>query len=116
MADTRRRREGPVLDRLGVAKCLELAPGLALVFADIEMRRQRAGEHHVAALQFSGAARPELVVRQAVVDPGPLETTIIASRHADATRRGKQRAVVRRGDAADEHALQGAVLDGPAAF
>ena len=112
MADARRRREGPLLDGLGVAERLQLAPGLALVLADIEMRRQRAGEHHVAALQFAGAARPELVMRQALVDPGPFEAAVVAARHADAARRSEQRAVVERGDAADEHALQGAVLDG----
>ena len=116
VADARRRREGPLLDRLGVAERLQLAPGLALVLADVEMRRQRAGEHHVAALQFAGAARPELVMRQAVVDPGPLDAAVVAARHADAARRGEQRAVVERGDAADEHALQGAMLDGPAAL
>ena len=114
MADARRRREGPLLDRLGVAERLQLAPGLALVLADIEMRRQRAGEHHVAALKLAGAARPELVMRQPLVDPGPFEAAVVAARHADAARRGEQRAVVERGHAADEHALHRAVLDGPA--
>ena len=65
MADARRRREGPCVDALGVAERRQLAPGLALVLADVEMRRQRAGEHHVAALQLAGAARPEFVMRQA---------------------------------------------------
>ncbi len=102
--------------RLGVAQRLQLAPGLALVLADIEMRRQRAGEHHVAALQFAGPARPELVVRQPLVDPGPLEAAVVAARHADAAGRGEQRAVVERRDAGDEHALQRAMLDGPAAL
>src|SRR5258708_26753767 len=100
MADARRRREGPMLDGLGVAERLQLAPGLSLVLADIEMRRQRAGEHHIAALQFAGAARPELMVRQAVVDPGPFEAAVVAPRHADAARRGEQRTVVQRRDAA----------------
>ena len=116
VTDARRRREGPFRDGLGVAERLQLAPGLALVLADIEMRRQRAGKHHVAALQFSGAARPEFVMRQAIVDPGPLHAAVVAPRHADAARRGEQRAVIERGDAADEHALKGAVLHGPAAL
>src|SRR6185503_20000004 len=89
---------------------------LALVLADIEMRRQRPGEHHVTALELAGAARPELVMGEARVDPGPLEPAIVAARHADAAGRGEQGAVVERGDARHEHALQGAVLDGPAAL
>ena len=115
MADARRRREGPLLRRvLASRNAFSSRHDLALVLAHIEMRRQRAGEHHVAALQLAGAARPELVMRQALVDPIPLEAAVVAARHADAARRGEQRAVIQRGHAADEHALHGAMLDRPA--
>ena len=102
VADARRRRKGPFRDALGLAERLQLAPRVALVLADVEMRRQRADEHHVAALQAAGASRPELVVRQTFVDPCPLDAAVVAAGHADAARRGKQRAVVERGDRADE--------------
>src|SRR5258707_1038766 len=116
MADARRRRKGPLLDRLGVAKRLQLAPRIALVLADIEMRRKRPGKHHVAALQLAGAAGPEFMMRQALIDPGPFHAAVGAARDADAAGRGEQRAVVERGNAADEHALQGVFVSGVTAL
>jgi hypothetical protein len=78
------------------------------------MRRQRAGEDHVAALQLAGAARPEFVMGQALVGPLPFDAAIVASSDADAAGRSEQRAVLRGGYTGNENTLQGAMFDGPA--
>ena len=78
------------------------------------MRRQRADKHRFAAVQAAGARRPEFVMREAVVDPAPLDAAVVAAGDADAARRGEQRAVLERGDAGHEHALQRPVLLRPA--
>jgi hypothetical protein len=46
----------------------------------------------------------------------PLDAAVDATRHADAAGGGEQRAVVERGDAADEYASQRAVCDCPPAL
>jgi hypothetical protein len=53
-------------------------------------------------------------MRQAAVDPPPGHAAIVAARHADAARGCEQRAVIQRRDRTDEHALQRAMLHGPA--
>ena len=105
MADARRRREEPLSTLWRVAERRQLAPGLALVLADVDMRRQRADQHHVAALQLAAARRPEIEMREAIVAPGPGHAAVFAPRHADAVGRGEQRAVVERGHRADEAAV-----------
>ena len=68
----------------------------------------------VATLQAAGARRPEFVMGKAAVDPGPFHAAVIAAGDANAARRGEQRAVLERGDAGHEHALQRPVLLRPA--
>ncbi len=114
VTDARRRREEPFVDARRLAEPGEVAPRLALVLADVDMRRQRADQHHVAALQLAAARRPQIEMREAVVAPRPGHAAVFASRDTDAVGRGEQRAVVERGDRADEAAGQRPVLDRPA--
>ena len=103
------------LSTLGVLRNAgELAPALAFVLADVDVRRQRADQHDVAALQLAAARRPQIEMREAVVAPGPGHAAVFALRNADAVRCGEQRAVVERGHRADEASGQRAVLDRPA--
>ena len=72
--------------RFGITQRRQLTPALAPVLADVEMRRQRAGEDHFALLQATGPRRPEFVMSKAVVHPAPFEAAIVAAGHADAAR------------------------------
>ena len=114
VADARRRRKAPFADAGRVAQRRQFAPGLAAVLADIKMRRQRADADHVAALELAGARRPQVHVVEAVEDPGPGQAAVVAARGAKTVGRGKQGAVVGRGDGADGTAAERAVLDVPA--
>ena len=91
------------LSTLGVLRNRgELAPALAFVLADVDVRRQRADQNHVAALQFAAARRPDIEMCEAFVAPGPGHAAVVAPRDADAVGRGEQRAVIERGHRADE--------------
>jgi hypothetical protein len=77
---------------------------------------ERTGKHHISTGKLAGTARPVFVVRKAFVLPSPFDAAIGAARHAYPARRGEQRAVIECGHAADEHALQRAVLHRPTAL
>ncbi len=114
VADARRRREAPFRHARRPAQRRQLAPALAGILADIEMRGQRPDTDHIVALQPAGARGPEVEMVHALVGPGPGDAAVAAAGDADAVGGGEQRAVVERRDRADEAAGERTVCDGPA--
>jgi hypothetical protein len=113
VADPWRRWKAPLRHARGASQRRQLAPAHAGVVAQVEMRRQRPDQHHVAPRKLAGACRPEIVVGEPVVAPGPGQPAVAAAGDPDAVGRREQGAVVERGHRAHGAALQGPMNDDP---
>src|ERR1700730_7294427 len=108
-----RRWKAPLRDTGDLAQTGKLAPRFAAILADEDVSRQRSDAGNIAPLQAPRARRPQVDPINAVVDPGPGETAILAAGNADPVGRCEQSPITETGYGADGATGERAMLDRP---